>query len=112
MALILTDYDLAGGEERSSTIEDPTYVEFQVKLGTVAGRVMYYVEKLQAAGDWIPVRNPDGTPLAFNTLDEVENGMNIQGLTGTDVDISLRIVPLGAATGTLSVDAVTDGTVA
>jgi hypothetical protein len=92
------------------TISDPTYVQLQVKLGTVAGRVMYYPEQMQAAGDWVPVRDGDSKPLGFNTLDEVENAMNILGLVGTDSDFSVRIVPLGAATGTLSIDAITDGT--
>jgi len=111
MGAIITNYDLAGGVTRSSSITNPTGVDFQVLLGTVAGRVLYYPEKKQSTGDWVAIKNDDSEVLSFSTLNEVENEMSIRGLIGTGVTISMRIVPIGAATGTLSIDAVTDGAI-
>jgi len=114
MALILTNYDLTGGETRTtSTITEATYVESQVLLGTVAGRVMYYPERKQSTGDWIPITDGLDNVIAWSTLDEVEAGRNLVGLTGNaGSTFSIRVKPLGAASGTISIDAVTDGTIA
>ena len=110
MALISSAYDVGGGETRSSVITDASYVELHAIDVTLVGRVMFWLERKQSTGAWIPVRDGNGKALVFGMLgNDAENGMNVQGLGGAD--FSVRITPLGAADGNISLDAITDGTI-
>lgn len=110
MAAILTNYNLAGGNTRSSSITSPTFLDLQVLLGTVVGRVSFYLERKQSTGDWIQVRKEDGSPIVFHTLKEVEDGISV-ALNGAASVYSVSVKPSPAATGTLTIDAATDGTI-
>ncbi len=115
MSLILEDYDLSGGESRStSKITSATYINLQSLLGTVAGRVDVEVDCLQSTGDWRPLYDYDKDNnkkhIGYTTLDETEDGVNIAGLNGS-LEVSVRVIPRGSASGTLSIDVDTDGTV-
>jgi len=110
MAAILTNHDLEDGEIRSSVISDATKVELQTLLNTVVGRVRYIVEKKQGSGNWISVKDENGNAIELLTVNSIEEGLNIQGLGGSS--FSIRVIPVGTVTGILSIDVITDGTIA
>lgn len=111
MALIKTAYDLSGGAARSSVITGGTYLDLQAFLTTVAGRVSYKFQKRNtSSGDWIDMKSEDNG-IVFHTINVVEDGLSIQ-LNGSGVEYSIYIEPGANTTGTLNLDAVTDGTIA
>ena len=111
MALIKTAYDLSGGDTRSDVITGGTYLHVQAFLTTVSGQVSYFIEKRNSSsGDWIPVKDPkDGRPIVFHTNGTNESGESV-ALAGGDIEYSVSIKPGSSTTGTLNLDAVTDGT--
>lgn len=112
MADIKSTYDLSGGETRSSIISGGTYLHVQAFLTTVSGRVTYDIEKRNSSsGDWIPVGGGDETdPIVFHTNNSNENGESIL-LAGGAIEYSVNIKPGANTTGTLVLDAITDGTI-
>jgi hypothetical protein len=112
MALIKTAYNLAGGTTRSSVITGGTYLHVQAFLTTTTGRVSYFVEKRNSdTGDWLSVIDPEtNKPIVFHTNGTTEGGVSV-ALAGGDIEYSVNVVTVGA-TGTLNLDAVTDGTIA
>lgn len=112
MASIKTAYDLSGGDTRSSVITGGTYLNLHAFLTTVAGRVSYFIEKRNSStGDWIPLIDGEtGDEIVFQTNNVEESGDSIF-LTGADIEYSVSIKPGTNTTGTLTLDAVTDGTI-
>ena len=111
MASIKSAYDLTGGETRSSVITRGSYLNLQAFLTTVAGRVSYFVEKRNSSsGDWIPLEEGID-PIVFHTNNSDEDGVSIFLIDST-LEYSVNIVPGDNTTGTLTLDAVTDGTIA
>lgn len=111
MASIKASYDLSGGAVRSSVITGGTYLDIQAFLTTVAGRVSYTVQKRNSSsGEWISLEENDKT-VVFHTNGLTEGGVSI-ALTGSGVEYSVYIEPGDSTTGTLTLDAVTDGTIA
>lgn len=113
MASIKAAYDLSGGDTRSSVITGGTYLDLHAFLTTVSGLVSYYVEKRNSdTGDWVPVYKGDtDEKIVFHTNGVNENGYSL-ALAGGDVEYSVNIKPGASTTGTLTLDAVTDGTIA
>ena len=111
MADLKASYDLSSGDTRSSVISGGTYLNLQAFLTTVAGRVSYFVEiRNSSTGDWDSLRD-NGKPIVFHTLNSVEAQEAIL-LTGGAVEYSINIKPGDNTTGTLTLDGITDGTIA
>jgi hypothetical protein len=111
MAIIKASYDLSGGTTRSSVITGGTYLDVQAFLTTVSGRVSYFFEKRNSdTGDWVPMRE-NGKKIVFHTNGTTENAESVS-LVGSDTEYSVNIVPGASTTGTLVLDANTDGTIA
>lgn len=104
MALILTDHDVSLGETRTETITAPTSIDCQVLTTNFVGRVIFWAQKKQAGGQWIDVKDENGNPIRFGISSGLDNGINIQGLGGSDV--SFRVDPVGVCTGTISIDVI------
>jgi len=105
MALILTAYNVALGETRTETVVAPAVIDCQVLTTDFVGFVYFWAQKKQAGGQWIPVNDENGNPIRFSISSGLDNGINIQGLGGSDV--SFLVKPSGVCTGTISIDVIT-----
>ena len=113
MAALETSYDLSGGEQRTTNkITGGTYIQLQAFLTTASGKVTYKLQKRNStSGDWIDLKNANGEKkLVFHTNNSAEDGLDVV-LAGGDVEYSVNIIPGDNTTGTLTLDAVTDGTI-
>ena len=112
MALILENYDLSTITDfkRTLVITNATYVEYQTLLDGVLGVVTYTPQKLQSTGDWISIRDNNGKYMTISTNNDIEDGENIQLLSGAS-SFSILVKVSGTATGLLNIDVNTDGTI-
>jgi len=104
MALILEDYDVSLGETRTSTITAPAGIDCQVLTTDFVGTVYFNAQKKQAGGQWVNIKDENGKPIRFIIQSGADNGINIQGLGGSDV--SFQVVPSGICSGTISIDVI------
>ena len=112
MASIKSAYDLSGGDARSSVITGGTYLNLHAFLTTVSGGVSYHVEKRNSdTGDWVSLKDEKGKAIVFHTNGTTEDGESIY-LTGGSIEYSVNIKPGSSTTGTLTLDADTDGSIA
>ena len=113
MAALENAYNLSSGTKRSTNkITGGTYAHFQAFLTTVSGRVSYIIQKRNSSsGDWIDVEDEKLKQIAFHTNNSVEDGLSL-ALAGGDIEYSVNIAVGSSTTGTLTLDVITDGTVA
>jgi hypothetical protein len=104
MALILEDYDVSLGETRTSVITAPSSVDCHVITTNFIGRVYFIAQKKHSIGQWIDLKDENNKQIKFSIIDGLDNGINIQGLGGSD--ISFIVMPIGICSGTISFDVI------